>query len=248
MSPGDAARRRRSCSTRETSSSVSALGAEREEVVDAVLLLVDRVGELAPPPGSWRVERPAALLDQRRGRRRRSRSGAPLPARGRAAATSRSRSRVSLSPSFGLSRPRRVKRYPGNGRARRGRKPPDGSSASGYDGLRAKALRVDGRARGPRSARALPRPTGTSDREHRPPPRDRSRILPPSCARSSPSPAPIPPRARSRCRGRSPRPCRRSPWKSVGRASTPRRRRRSPRCRSRRRERRHRDRRAHGRS
>ena len=41
-----------------------AVGAEREQVVDAVGLLVDLVGELAAAPGVLAVPRAAALLDE----------------------------------------------------------------------------------------------------------------------------------------------------------------------------------------
>src|SRR5262245_58976950 len=39
--------------------------AEAEEVVDALLLLVDRIGEAPPAPDVVALERTAALLDQR---------------------------------------------------------------------------------------------------------------------------------------------------------------------------------------
>jgi hypothetical protein len=41
-----------------------ALGAEREQVVDAVALLVDLVRELAAAPGVLAVPRPPAFLDE----------------------------------------------------------------------------------------------------------------------------------------------------------------------------------------
>ena len=97
VSPCDASRRRRSCSTRESSSSVSGLAVKLQEVVDALALLVDLVGELAPAPHVVALARAAALLDQLAQRVRRSRPGVPRPARGRAAAGSRTRSRFPLS-------------------------------------------------------------------------------------------------------------------------------------------------------
>ena len=78
-----------------------AVGAEREQVVDAVGLLVDLVGELAPAPGVLAVPRAAALLDEVA----RALDDLLLPLFGQVgvqhAAEFRSRSR-SRSPSVGL--------------------------------------------------------------------------------------------------------------------------------------------------
>src|SRR4029079_787133 len=107
--------------------------AEADEVVDALFLLLDRIGEPAPAPHVVALERPAALLDQ---------AAQPVHGLGLLLVGElrvQQQQNLVLSHAFPLSFPRSESAppgdaAPGSGGARRGRKLRKGSSGPGYDG------------------------------------------------------------------------------------------------------------------
>ena len=88
--------------TRDISSSVDRLRVEDDEVVDALLLVQDRIREAPTPQASWLCHEPPLFSTRSRARATMS-SCAPRPARGPAAAESRTSSK-SRCPSFPWSR------------------------------------------------------------------------------------------------------------------------------------------------